>query len=173
VCVYKVEVARARAGNDEARHFLVERRSRRQPWSHEVDITAGTRFILPVPHALALITIDVKRKIQPADIVYFSSSLPADQSYKRHALVRGIVVPGAFIVSDQMFPQSFCSFSRHRRPPARRFPRSRRPMRRILQGRNAQLPRMRGEVLARRAGPRCWGPAVTTMRRSGINTARS
>ena len=103
LCVYKVEVARARAGDDEARHFLVERRSRRSQrpgWSHEVDITTGTRFILPVPHALTLITIDVKRKIQPAEIVYFSSSLPADQSFKRHALVRGIVVPGAFIVSD-------------------------------------------------------------------------
>lgn len=145
----------------------------RPGWSHEVDITTGTRFILPVPHALTLITIDVKRKIQPAEIVYFSSSLPADQSFKRHALVRGIVVPGAFIVSNQMFSQSFCSFSPHRRPLARRFPRSRRPMRRIHPGRNAQLPRMRVEVLARRAGPRCWGPAVTTMRRSGINIARS
>jgi hypothetical protein len=47
-----------------------------------VNITKGTRFILPVPHALTLVTIDVKRKNQPADIVYFSSSLPADQLFK-------------------------------------------------------------------------------------------
>lgn len=42
---------RVQAGDDEARHFLVERRSRRSQrpgWSHEVDITTGTRFILPV-----------------------------------------------------------------------------------------------------------------------------